>query len=141
MIKELMHDPIFLSGKSEPADKEDLPVAKDLLETLVAHKEGCVGMAANMIGVHKRIIVFLDESGKNPVYTVMLNPEILKKEGAYNTEEGCLSLLGTPRPCKRYRSIKVKYQTTDMKIRIKTYTGFTAQIIQHEVDHCDGVLI
>ena len=141
MIKELMHDPIFLAGKSESAEKEDLQIAEDLLETLIAHKEGCVGMAANMIGVKKRIIAFLDESGRAPTYTVMLNPEIIKRDGAYDTEEGCLSLLGGPRPCKRYKSIKVRYQTMDMQMRIKTYTGFTAQIIQHEVDHCDGVLI
>ena len=141
MIKELMHDPIFLAGKSEIAEKEDLQTAQDLLETLRAHKDGCVGMAANMIGVKKRIIAFLDESGRAPTYTVMLNPEILKRDGAYDTEEGCLSLLGGPRPCKRYKSIKVRYQTVDMQTRIKTYTGFTAQIIQHEVDHCDGVLI
>lgn len=141
MIKELMHDPIFLGCRSEIATKDDLQIANDLLETLIAHKEGCVGMAANMIGEKKRIIAFLDESGKLPTYTVMLNPEILKKDGPYNTEEGCLSLLGGPRPCKRYKTIKVKYQTTEMQTRIKTYTGFTAQIIQHEVDHCDGVLI
>ena len=136
-----MHDPIFLAGKSEPATKDDLQTAQDLLDTLMAHKESCVGMAANMIGVKKRIIAFLDESGNTPVYTVMLNPEIIKTDGAYNTEEGCLSLLGGPRPCKRYRSVKVRYQTTDLQIRIKTYTGWTAQIIQHEVDHCNGVLI
>ena len=141
MIKELMHDPIFLAVKSEVATKEDLQTANDLLDTLIAHKEGCVGMAANMIGVKKRIIAFLDESGKVPTYTVMLNPEILKKEGAYDTEEGCLSLLGGPRPCKRYQSIKVQYQTLELQTRIKTYTGFTAQIIQHEVDHLEGILI
>ena len=141
MIKELVHDPIFLGCRSETATKDDLPIANDLLETLIAHKEGCVGMAANMIGEKKRMIAFLDESGKSPTYTVMLNPEIIKTDGAYNTEEGCLSLLGGPRPCKRFKTIKVKYQTTEMQIRIKTYTGFTAQIIQHEVDHCDGVLI
>ena len=141
MVKELMHDPIFLAGKSEIATKDDLQVAEDLLETLIAHREGCVGMAANMIGTKKRIIAFLDESGRTPTYTVMLNPEIIKKDGAYDTEEGCMSLLGGPRPCRRYRSIKVRYQTTEMQTRIKTYTGFTAQIIQHEVDHCDGVLI
>ena len=141
MIKELMHDPIYLAGKSEIATKEDLPVAQDLLDTLIAHKDSCVGMAANMIGVRKRIIAFLNESGRAPTYTVMLNPEIIKKDGAYDTEESCLSLLGGPRPCKRYKSIKVKYQTLDMQIRIKTYTGWTAQIIQHEVDHCDGILI
>ena len=141
MVKELMHDPIFLAGKSEIAGKEDIQTAEDLLQTLIAHKEGCVGMAANMIGVKKRIIAFLDESGKAPTYTVMLNPEIIKRDGAYDTEEGCLSLLGGPRPCRRYKSIKVRYQTTEMQTRIKTYTGFTAQIIQHEVDHCDGILI
>ncbi len=141
MTRELMHDPIFLAGKSEAATKDDLPIAQDLLDTLTAHKDSCVGMAANMIGVKKRIIAFLDESGKTPTYTVMLNPEIIRKDGAYDTEEGCLSLLGGPRPCKRYRSIKVRYQTTELQTRIKTYTGFTAQIIQHEVDHCAGILI
>ncbi len=141
MIKELIHDPIFLGGKSSPATKDDLQVAQDLLDTLMAHRESCVGMAANMIGVRKRIIAFLDESGKTPTYTVMLNPEILKKDGAYETEEGCLSLLGGPRPCKRYRTVKVRYQNLQLQERIKTYTGWTAQIIQHEVDHCDGVLI
>ena len=141
MMKELMHDPIFLAGKSEIATKEDLPIAQDLLDTLMAHKETCVGMAANMIGAKKRIIAFLDESGRTPVYTVMLNPEIIKKDGAYDTEEGCLSLLGDPRKCKRYKTIKVQYQTVTMQARVKTYTGWTAQIIQHEVDHCNGVLI
>ena len=141
MIKELMHDPIYLAGKSGIATKEDLQVAQDLLDTLIANKDGCVGMAANMIGVRKRIIAFLDESGRFPTYTVMLNPEIIKKDGAYNTEEGCLSFLGGPRPCKRYKSIKVKYQTLELQTRIKTYIGWTAQIIQHEVDHCNGVLI
>ena len=101
MIKELMHDPIFLAGKPEIATKEDLPIAQDLLDTLMAHKETCVGMAANMIGVKKRIIAFLDESERTPVYTVMLNPEIIKNDDAYDTEEGCLSLLGGPRKCKR----------------------------------------
>ncbi len=141
MIKELMHDPIFLAGRSDIATKEDLEVATDLLDTLIEHREGCVGMAANMIGVRKRIIAFLDESGKAPTYTVMLNPEIIKAEGAYDTEESCLSLLGGPRKCKRYKSIKVRYQTAEMQTRIKTYTGWTAQIIQHEVDHCNGILI
>ncbi len=141
MIKELMHDPIFLAGKSEPATKEDLRLANDLLETLMAHKESCVGMAANMIGVRKRVIAFLDESGRAPTYTVMLNPEIIKRDGVYDTEEGCLSLLGGPCKCKRYKSIKVQYQTTEMQTRIKTYIGRTAQIVQHEVDHCNGILI
>ena len=148
MIKELMHDPIFLAGKSEIATKDDLQVAQDLLDTLMAHRESCVGMAANMIGVRKRIIAFLDESGRASVrgadagvYTVMLNPEIIKKDGAYDTEEGCLSLLGGPRKCKRYKTIKVQYQTLEMQTRTKNFTGWTAQIIQHEVDHCDGILI
>jgi len=141
MLRKLIHDPIFLARKSEIATKEDLQVAQDLLDTLMAHKESCVGMAANMIGVRKRIIAFLDESGRSPTYTVMLNPEFIKKDGAYDTEEGCLSLLGGPRPCKRYKSIKVKYQTLELQTRIKTHTGWTAQIIQHEVDHCNGVWI
>ena len=137
MIKELIHDPILLSMKSEAATIEDLQVAQDLLDTLIAHKDGCVGMAANMIGVRKRIIAF-DNDG---TYTVMFNPEIIKKLSPYDTEEGCLSLLGGPRKCKRYRTIKVQWQTADFQTRIKTFTDFTAQIIQHEVDHCDGVLI
>ena len=137
MIKQLIHDPIFLGVKSEPATKEDLQVAQDLLDTLVAHKNGCVGMAANMIGVRKRIIVFNNEG----TYMTMFNPEIIKMSGPYDTEEGCLSLLGGPRKCKRYQTIKVQWQNADFKTRIKTFTGWTAQIIQHEVDHCDGVLI
>ena len=141
MVKALIHDPILLGRPSDIATKEDLQVARDLLETLLAHKEGCVGMAANMIGVHKWIIAFLDESGKKPTYSVMLNPEIIKADGLYETEEGCLSLLGGPRPCKRYKSIKVQYQNEQLQTRLKTYTGFTAQIIQHEIDHCNGVLI
>ena len=141
MIKELMHDPIFLAGKSEVATKNDLKVAQDLLDTLIEHKENCVGMAANMIGVRKCIIAFLDESGRAPTYTVMLNPEIIKRDVVYETEEGCLSLLGGPRKCKRYKTIKVQYQTLELQPRTKTYTGWTAQIIQHEVDHCNGILI
>ena len=141
MLRELVHDPIFLAGKSEIATKEDLQIAQDLFDTLTAHKDSCVGMVANMIGVRKRIIAFLDESGRAPTYIVMLNPEIIKKDGAYDTEEGCLSLLGGPRSCKRYKSIKVKYQNLELQTRIKTYTGWTAQIIQHEVDHCNGILI
>ena len=141
MVKELMHDPIFLAGKSEEATKDDISVANDLLETLMVHRESCVGMAANMIGVRKRIIAFLDESGRTPTYTVMLNPVILKKDKPYDTEEGCLSLLGGLRKCKRYKTIKVQYQTPQMHLRTKTYSGWTAQIIQHEVDHCNGVLI
>ena len=137
MVKELMHDPIFLSLKSEVATKEDLQVAEDLLETLIAHKDSCVGMAANMIGVRKRIIAFDNEG----TYIVMFNPEIIKKSEPYETEEGCLSLLGGPRKCKRYKSINVQWQTAEMQTRIKTFTGFPAQIIQHEIDHCEGVLI
>ena len=137
MIKELMHDPIFLSLKSEVATKEDLQVAEDLLDTLTAHKDGCVGMAANMIGVRKRIIAF-DNDGK---YMVMFNPEIIKKSDPYETEEGCLSLLGGPRKCKRYKNIKVQWQTAEFQTRIKTFSGFSAQIIQHEIDHCNGILI
>ena len=132
-----MHDPIFLAGKSKPADKEDLQVAKDLLDTLIANKDGCVGMAANMIGVQKRIIVFDNEG----TYMTMFNPVILKKSGPFDTEEGCLSLLGGPRKCKRYQTIKVQWQNEEFQTRIKTFTGWSAQIIQHEVDHCDGILI
>ena len=141
MVREIIHDTILLARKSEAATAEDLYIAQDLLDTLIAHKDGCVGMAANMIGQFKRIIAFLDESGRAPTYTVMLNPEIIKKDDAYNTEEGCLSLLGAPRKCKRYKTIKVQYQTLEMQTRTKNFTGWTAQIIQHEVDHCNGVLI
>lgn len=126
MIKPLIHNPIFFVGKSEVATKNDLQIAQDVLDTLMAHKDSCVGMATNMIDVKKRIIAFLDGSGRAPTCTVMLNPEIVKKDGAYNTEEGCLSLLGGPRPCKRYKSIKVKYQTLELQTRIKTYTDWTA---------------
>ena len=137
MVRELMHDPIFLAQKSAPATVEDLEVARDLLDTLVFHKEGCVGMAANMIGVTKRIIVF-DHEGS---FMTMLNPVILKASEPYETEEGCLSLLGGPRKCKRYKKIKVQYQNLQLQTRVKTFTGWTAQIIQHAVDHCNGVLI
>ena len=137
MVKELMHDPIFLGGKSEFATRDDLQTAQDLLDTLTAHKDSCVGMAANMIGVRKRIIAF-DNEGK---YMVMFNPEIIKKSGPYDAEESCLSLLGGPRKCKRYQTIKVQWQTEKFETRIKTFTGWTAQIIQHEIDHCNGVLI
>ena len=137
MVRELMHDPIFLAQKSVPATAEDLEIARDLLDTLVFHKDGCVGMAANMIGVAKRIIAFDNEGS----FMLMLNPEILKAEGEYETEEGCLSLLGGPRKTKRFRKIKVRYQNLQMQVRLKTFTGWTAQIIQHEVDHCNGILI
>ena len=137
MIKELMHDPIFLAQKSTPATKEDLDVAWDLLDTLAAHKETCVGMAANMIGVTKRIIAF-DNDG---TYMLMMNPQIVKQSGEYETEESCLSLLGDPRKTKRYQKIKVQYQTEKFQVRLKSFEGWTAQIIQHEIDHCNGILI
>ena len=137
MVRELVHDPFLLGRKSRPATKDDLPVLEDLLETLTFHRETCVGMAANMIGQTVRIIVFLD--GGKP--QGMLNPEILKAEGEYKTEEGCLSLLGGPRKTKRFQKIKVRYQTRDLQVRMKTFTGWTAQIIQHEIDHCNGILI
>ena len=141
MVKEVIRDPIFLGVKSEKATKEDFQAAQDLLDTLIAHKDSCVGLAANMTGVKKRIIAFLDESRRISTYTVMLNPEIIKKDSVYDAEESCLSLLGGPRPCKRYKSIKVKYQNLELQTRIKTYTGWTAQIIQHEIDHCNSILI
>ncbi len=137
MVRELMHDPIFLAQKSLPAGEADLQTAQDLLDTLEAHRDGCVGMAANMIGVCRRIIVFDNEG--TPM--LMLNPEILKAEGSYETEEGCLSLLGGPRKTKRYKKIKVRYETEKLQPRIKTFSGWTAQIIQHEIDHCNGILI
>ena len=137
MIKDLIHDPIILAQKAEPATQADLQTANDLLDTLAAHRETCVGMAANMIGVCKRIIAF-DCDGS---YMVMLNPEILKGTGEYETEESCLSLLGGPRKTRRFRKIKVRYQTAQLQTRIKTFEGWTAQIIQHEIDHCNGILI
>lgn len=136
MERPIMKDPIFLAQKSEPATAEDLDVARDLLDTLTAHRDGCVGMAANMIGVAKRIIAF-DNEGE---YMLMFNPEIVKVSDAYDAEEGCLSLTGT-RKAKRYRSIKVRWQNEAMQVRLKTFTGWTAQIIQHEIDHCNGILI
>ena len=137
MIKEVVHDPLFLGLVSEPATIEDLEIARDLLDTLTANKEACVGMAANMIGQLKRIIIF-DNDGQ---YMVMFNPQIIKASGQYDTREGCLSLLGDPRPCKRYETIKVQWQNEKFQTRIKTFTGFSAQIIQHEIDHCNGILI
>ena len=137
MIKDLIHDPIFLPRKAEPATQADLQTAEDLLDTLTAHRETCVGMAANMIGVCKRIIAF-DNGGS---YMVMFNPRIVKAAGEYDAEESCLSLLGGPRKTKRFRKIKVEYQTDTFQTRLKTFEGWTAQIIQHEIDHCDGILI
>lgn len=141
MIQPIVHDPLFLAQKSAPATPADADTARDLLETLTAHADACVGMAANMIGVRKNIIAFLDESGKKPTYTVLFNPEILKAEGEFETSESCLSLLGAPRPARRFQKIKVRYQNDAMDWRIKTYSGWTAQIIQHEIDHCRGILI
>lgn len=136
MIREVVRNPFLLSQKSEPATKADLPVAKDLLDTLIANKNACVGMAGNMIGVKKRIIVF----DNNGIYMTMFNPEIISQSGEYETEEGCLSLSGV-RSTKRYESITVKYQNTAFKYCQQTFTGWTAQIIQHEIDHCNGILI
>ena len=136
MIRDICKDEFFLAQKSEKAGPDDLQTAADLLETLKHHREGCVGMAANMIGVSKRIIAFDNEGS----YLVMFNPEIVKKSDPYDAEEGCLSLEGT-RPAKRWRSIKVRWQNEKFQERVKTFTGWTAQIIQHEIDHCEGVLI
>lgn len=136
MVREIMRDETFLAQKAEPAAPEDLPVAQDLLDTLTAHKDSCVGMAANMIGVNKRIIGFDNEGA----YMVMLNPKIVKKSGPYQAEEGCLSLSGV-RKAKRWKSIKMQYQNKKFQTRFKTFTGWTAQIIQHEIDHCEGILI
>ena len=137
MVRELMHDPMFLGIKSRPATKEDILTARDLLDTLNAHRETCVGMAANMIGRTVSLIAFID--GAKPV--VMFNPEIISKAAPYETEEGCLSLLGAPRKATRYKTIRVKYQDDKFQWKTKSYSGFTAQIIQHEIDHCNGILI
>lgn len=136
MIHEICRDEVFLAQKAELATASDLSVAEDLLETLIAHKDGCIGMAANMIGINKRIIAFDNEDK----YMVMFNPEIIKKSEPYEAEEGCLSLAGT-RKARRWKSIKVQYQNEKFQTRLKTFTGFTAQIIQHEIDHCEGILI
>lgn len=136
MIQPIMKDPMFLEQKSMPATSEDLTVAEDLLDTLIAHKDGCVGMAANMIGVSKRIIAFENDG----TYMVMFNPKIIRKSEPYETEEGCLSLNGT-RKTRRWKQIKVEYQTDQFQMRLKTFSGWTAQIIQHEIDHCDGIII
>ncbi len=136
MICEICRDEGFLAQRAEAATADDLGTAQDLLDTLIAHKDGCVGMAANMIGVCKRIIAF-DNEGK---FEVMLNPEIIKQSDAYEAEEGCLSLDGT-RKARRYRTIKVRWLNEKLQERIKTFTGFTAEVIQHEIDHCEGVII
>lgn len=136
MVREIMHDPVFLAVPSERATREDKQIALDLLDTLRENLDGCVGMAANMIGEHKRIIVI--HTGISQM--AMLNPKIVSKNGAYETEEGCLSLAGI-RKTTRYQSIVVEYQDIMMKKQRRSFSGFTAQIIQHEVDHCDGILI
>ena len=136
MVREIVRDMFFLGRVSRPASAEDIPAARDLLDTLRANAGRCVGMAANMIGVDRRIIAFDDGAGG----TVMFNPRIIKRAGEYTAEEGCLSLDGV-RTAKRWRSVKVEWQDENFRTRIKTFEGFTAQIIQHEIDHCDGILI
>ena len=136
MIQEICKDERFLAQKAEPATPADLPVAQDLIDTLTAHKDGCVGMAANMIGVCKRIIAFDNEG----TYMVMFNPVIVRQSGPYEAQEGCLSLTGV-RKTKRFQTIKVQWQNEQFQTRLKTFTGWTAEIIQHEIDHCEGILI
>ena len=136
MIKDIINDEMFLAMKSADAAIEDIKIGEDLLDTLKSHQNECVGMAANMIGVNKRIIAFETENG----YMIMYNPIIIKKSESYETEEGCLSLKGK-RKCKRYRNIKVQYQNEKMEIRFKSFKDWTAEIIQHEIDHCDGIII
>ena len=136
MVRPIMHDPLFLAQKSEPATEADKPVMTNLLDTLRANLDRCVGMAANMIGEKKRVIVFCN----GPMQMVMVNPEITAHSGEYETEEGCLSLAGV-RKTKRWQRITVKYQDPSFHWRTGDFEGFTAQIIQHEIDHCNGVLI
>ena len=136
MIREICRDETFLAQKAAPATADDLATAQDLLDTLTAHKDGCVGMAANMIGVNKRIIAF-DNAG---TYMVMFNPVIVRQSGPYETQEGCLSLTGV-RKTKRFQTIKVQWQNEQFQTRLKTFTGWTAEIFQHEIDHCEGILI
>lgn len=136
MICKIFKDKAFLAQKAAPATVDDLGVAQNLLDTLIAHKDSCVGMAANMIGINKRIIAF-DNEGE---YMIMFNPVIVKQSGPYEAEEGCLSLTGT-RKTKRYQTIKVQWQNEKFQTRIKTFTGWTAEIIQHEIDHCEGIII
>ena len=136
MIREICRDETFLAQKAAPATADDLATAQDLLDTLTAHKDGCVGMAANMIGVCKRIIAF-DNDG---TYMVMFNPVIVRQSGPYETQEGCLSLTGV-RKTKRFQTVKVQWQNEQFQTRLKTFTGWTAEIIQHEIDHCEGILI
>jgi peptide deformylase len=137
MVREIVRDVMFLSRKSDDAAREDLPTARDLLETLKAHSEECVGMAANMIGVTKRIIAV--QTGKE--YLLMINPIITdKSRKSYETNEGCLCHTGE-RPCTRFESITVEFKDKKFKRRTQTFSGFTAQIIQHEIDHCNGIII
>ena len=136
MIRDICKDETFLAQKAELATPEDLPAAADLLETLTHHSAGCVGMAANMIGVNKRIIAFDNEG----TYMVMFNPVIVKQSGPYEAQEGCLSLTGV-RKTKRFQTVKVQWQNEKFQTRLKTFTGWTAEIIQHEIDHCEGILI
>jgi len=136
MIREICRDETFLAQKAVPATADDLATAQDLLDTLTAHKDGCVGMAANMIGVCKRIIAFDNEG----TYMVMFNPVIVRQSGPYEAQEGCLSLTGV-RKTKRFQTIKVQWQNEQFQTRLKTFTGWTAEIIQHEIDHCEGILI
>lgn len=136
MIREICRDETFLAQKAAPATADDLATAQDLLDTLTAHKDGCVGMAANMIGVCKRIIAFDNEG----TYMVMFNPVIVKQSGPYEAQEGCLSLSGV-RKTKRFQTVKVQWQNEKFQTRLKTFTGWTAEIIQHEIDHCEGILI
>ena len=136
MIREICRDETFLSQKAAPATADDLATAQDLLDTLTAHKDGCVGMAANMIGVCKRIIAFDNEG----TYMVMFNPVIIRQSGPYEAQEGCLSLSGV-RKTKRFQTIKVQWQNAKFQSRLKTFTGWTAEIIQHEIDHCEGIII
>ena len=137
MVKELVHDPMFLAQKSEPATEADAQVITDLLDTLRAHLDGCVGMAANMIGVKKNIIVV----SMGFMQVAMVNAKIVSTKKPYKTEEGCLSLLGGPRSCTRYSEIEVEYLDANFISKKEKFTGFTAQIIQHELDHVNGVLI
>ena len=136
MIREICRDETFLAQKAVPATADDLATAQDLLDTLTAHKDGCVGMAANMIGVCKRIIAFDNEG----TYMVMFNPVIVRQSGPYEAQEGCLSLSGV-RKTKRFQAVKVQWQNEQFQTRLKTFTGWTAEIIQHEIDHCEGVLV
>lgn len=136
MVKEIVKDVFFLGQKSEPATRDDLGTAQDLLDTLEAHREECVGMAANMIGVRKSIIVV----NMGLMDMVLINPRITGKEEAYDTEEGCLSLSGV-RKTTRYQKIEVEYMDLQFRKQRKNFTGWTAQIIQHEVDHCNGIII